>query len=285
MNLFNILKWVSYIFTGTLALLVSTLFIFSLVTPRMPLNETTKTCLITGASSGIGQNLAIVMVSRGWKVIGVARRAEMLNALQEKLGEQNFIPYVCDVSNLEQIHEVSEKIKSQELKPTLFFLNAGTGELNQKWQMSTASHQRTFATNYFGTIAWVEEWLLPVKQLGGGTFVATSSVLALLATPGPDAYAASKIALVHCFDSLKLQYLHDNIGFSVVLPGPTDTEMLKGASAKKMPFIHKADDEARYIVDAVFVGKKRIEPSWFYSIMLRVLGFLPDELVVKLLGC
>ena len=89
-----------------------------------------------------------------------------------------------------------------------------------------------FATNYFGTIAWVEEWLLSVKQLGSGTFVATSSVVALLAIPGSDAYAASKIALVHCFDLFNRQYLHDNIGFSVVLPGPTDTEMLKGASEK-----------------------------------------------------
>jgi len=230
-----------------------------------PINMTTKTCLITGASSGIGLELSREMVKRGWKVIGIARREDKLKEIEHELGTNNFgpnsfVPFVCDVGNQEQIHSVSEKIKSMDLKPTLFFLNAGTGELEQKWDFSTKIHERTFATNYFGTIAWIEEWLSSVKQFGGGTFVATSSVAALFATPGSTAYATSKIAL----------------------PGPTDTEMLKGAGAKNMPFIHKADDEAKYIVEQVFAGKKRIEPSWFYSCMLRILNCLPDKIALKL---
>jgi len=268
------------LFTSLLSLLVFTL---KYVDRAAPINISTKTCLITGASSGIGQNLAIEMVKRGWTVIGVARRTELLNKLQEKLGEKAFIPFVCDVSKQKQIHAISEKIKENNLKPTLFFLNAGTGETEQKWQFYTQIHERTFATNYFGTLAWIEEWLLPVKELGGGTFVATSSIMALLATPGAAAYATSKIALIHCFDAFRRQYLYDNIGFSVVLPGPTDTEMLKGAGAKQLPFIHKPDYEARYIIEQVFAGKKQIEPSLFYSILFRIFSWLPDAAIVKLL--
>lgn len=257
-----------------------------------PINTATKTCLVTGASSGIGLELSREMVKRGWRVIGIARRENKLKELERELstnkfgtndfGSQAFIPFVCDVGNQEQIHNVSEKIKAMGLKPTLFFLNAGTGELENKWEFSTAIHQQTFATNYFGTIAWIEEWLSSVKQFGGGTFVATSSIAALMATPGTAAYATSKIALVHCFDSLRRQYLHDNIGFITVLPGPTDTEMLKGAGVKNMPFIHKPDEEAKYIIDQVFAGKKRIEPSWFYSCVLRILNWLPDKIALKL---
>lgn len=98
-----------------------------------------------------------------------------------------------------------------------------------------------------------------------------------------NAYDASKRAIVHCFDGLRRRYLYDNIGFSVVLPGPTDTEMLKGAGAKQLPFIHKPDDEAQYIIEHVFAGEKQIEPSWFYSIALRLIGLLPDAVAVKLL--
>ena len=226
-----------------------------------PINMATKTCLVTGASSGIGLEFSREMVKRGWKVIGIARREDKLKELEHELGtnkfgtnkfgtnkfdtdgsgsnnsgSQAFIPFVCDVGNREQVHKVSETIKSMGLKPTLFFLNAGTGELENKWEFSTDIHQKTFATNYFGTIAWIEEWLSSVKQFGGGTFVATSSIAALMAMPGTAAYATSKIALVHCFDSLRRQYLHDNIGFITVLPGPTDTEMLKGAGRKKHAF-------------------------------------------------
>jgi short-subunit dehydrogenase len=265
-------------------LILSTTWIVRYFDKLPPINTTTKTCLITGVSSGIGKHLAIEMVKRGWKVIGVARREKLLEYLQQKLGSTAFMPFVCNVGDTEQVHNISEKIKAQGLKPTLFFLNAGMGELQKKWEFSTASHKRTIATNYFGAIAWVEEWLQPAKQLGGGTFVATSSVTALLATPGSDAYAASKIALGHCFDALRRQYLYDDISFNVVLPGPIDTEMLKGPGAKSLPFIHQPDDEARYIINQVFAGKKQIEPSWFYSIMLRLLDVLPDVAVAKILG-
>ncbi len=272
----------SYVMLVFIVILIGLALSIKYMDRSVPVNQTTKTCLITGASSGIGRHLAIEMVKRGWKVIGIARRVELLDTLSKKLGDSAFIPFVCNVSNLEQIHTVSNKIKAKGLKPTLFFLNAGTGELQQKWQFSVASHQRTFATNYFGAIAWIEEWLLPVKQLGGGTFVAISSIAALLATPGSDAYATSKRALVHCFDALRRQYLHDNIGFSVVLPGPIDTEMLKG-DAKKLPFIHQASDEAKYIIEHVFKREKQIEPSWFYSCLFKVLSWLPDNIILKLL--
>ncbi|MFH1254534.1 MAG: SDR family oxidoreductase [bacterium] len=273
-------------------LILSLIVVIRHIDRLSPINIATKTCLITGASSGIGLELSREMVKRGWKVIGIARREDKLRELEHELGTNNFgtndsnsqtfIPFVCDVANREQVHNVSETIKAMGLKPTLFFLNAGTGELEQKWKVSTDIHQRTFATNYFGAIAWIEEWLASVKQFGGGTFVATSSVAALLATPGSAAYATSKIALVHCFDSFRRQYLNDKIGFITVLPGPTDTEMLKGAGAKSMPFIHKADDEARYIVDQVFAGKKQIGPSLFYSFTLRILNWLPDKIALKL---
>ncbi len=266
------------IFVG---LIVGLVLVIRYMDRAVAVNQTTKTCLITGASSGIGRHLAIEMVKRGWTVIGVARRSELLDTLSKQLGNM-FIPLVCDVSDLKQVHTTSNKIKELGLKPTLFFLNAGTGELQPKWQFSVASHQRTFATNYFGAIAWIEEWLLPVKQLGGGTFVAISSIAALLATPGSDAYATSKRALVHCFDALRRQYLHDNIGFIVVLPGPVDTDMLKGESVKKLPFIHQASDEAKYIIEGVFKREKQIEPSWLYSLLFRLLNWLPDNMMLKL---
>ena len=271
------------IFLSFVVFVLSLIFVARHFDRIAPINIKTKTCLVTGASSGIGQHIAIEMIKRGWKVIGVARRSDRLNKLKQELGDTKFIPFVCDVSDSEKVHDVSEKIKAQGLQPTLFFLNAGAAEHADKWKVSVAGHKKTFATNYFGAISWIEEWLLPVKQLGGGTFVAISSVLALLATSGSDAYAASKVALLHCFDSFRRYYINDNIGFSVVLPGPVDTELLKGVSREKLPFLHQPDEEARYIVEQVFARKKQIEPSWIYSIALRVIRLLPDFIVVKII--
>jgi len=245
---------------------------------KQPINQSTKTCLITGASSGLGYELSREMIKRKWKVIGVARRAEKLKDIAQELGS-SLIPYTCDESKPEQVHNVSHAIKQQGLQPTLFFLNAGTGDVDVKFKPMLNNHKQMFDTNYFGTLAWIDEWINDLKKWGGGTFVATSSVASIFGgTPG---YCASKAAINASFNALRRLYYNDNIGFVLVLPGPIATEMLK--TPKPLPFTHKPADDAQYIVEHVFKGDKQIEPSWFYSILLRMLSWLPDYIALKLL--
>lgn len=263
---------------GTIVLTIITSgYLFLSRLNRQPINQSTKTCLITGASSGIGAEISREMVKRGWKVIGVARREEKLNEIAIELGA-NFIPFKCDVSIPAQIKQTSDFIKKQGLQPTLFFLNAGTGTGDIKFESMLDKHKQTFDTNYFGVVTWVDEWVNDVKTFGGGTFVATSSIASIFGSaPG---YCASKAALNSCFNALRLLYHFDNIGFVLVLPGPVATDMLK--TPKPLPFTHQPADEAKYIVENVFKGKKQIEPAWFYSCFLRVLSLLPDCIVLKM---
>lgn len=245
------------------------------------INESTKTCLITGASSGIGLEITRDMIKRGWQVIGVARRENTLKTIAQELGS-SFIPFVCDVSNPAQVHATSEEIKAAQLKPTLFFLNAGTGDTETPFQQLLDLHQRTFATNYFGVISWIDEWLPAVKTFGGGTFVGTSSMASFFSGPGAAGYSASKAALNEAFRSLRLQYRHENIGFAIVLPGPVKTEMIK--SKKELPMMQAPEETAAYIVEQVFRQKKQIEPSWFYSCVMRILAWLPDTITEKIIA-
>ncbi len=76
------------------------------------MTQTKQTCLITGASSGIGKALSREMISKGWLVIGVARSADNLNALARELGE-NFIAYPCDVAREESVKDVSNTLKEK----------------------------------------------------------------------------------------------------------------------------------------------------------------------------
>ncbi|MFC1894606.1 SDR family NAD(P)-dependent oxidoreductase [Candidatus Dependentiae bacterium] len=257
-----------------IVLVVATVF------DREKINEKTKTCLVTGASSGIGCELARKMIKKGWKVIGIARRQEKLKKLKQEFGHK-FIPYKCDVGDLNQIIKTSELIKKQLLKPTLFFLNAGVGESEFKFNPLIKQHKKIFNTNYFGAVAWIDEWIKDVKKYGGGTFVAISSVTALFAMPGSSGYSSSKAALNSCFSALRLQYYDEGIKFVTVMPGPVDTDMLK--STKPLPYTHQADEEAKYIIKEVFKGKTQIEPAWFYSILCRILSWLPDNLTLRII--
>ena len=260
---------------------IAFVFLIVPVFDRVPvINESTKTCLVTGASSGIGLEISRDMIKRGWSVVGVARREEVLKDVLVRLGS-SFIPYVCDVSDVGQVAATSQEIKRQGLRPTLFFLNTGTGNVEEKYEPFVQEHKKIFNTNYFGTVAWVEEWVAEVKKYGGGTFVSTSSVSSLFAMPGSAGYSASKSALNACFQSFRLQYRRDGIGFVLVLPGPVKTGMLK--VKKPMPFTHSPANEAKYIIKQVFNREKQIEPSWFYSFVMRMFSWLPDALLERLL--
>lgn len=281
MLLLKFLKWALGIFLCLSVLALGVLFIISLIGPRASINQTTKTCVVTGVSSGIGAEIAREMVKKGWTVIGVARREEKLKHLAHELGDR-FIFYVCDVGSLEQVHFVCQEIKKQQLKPTLFFLNAGMGDSEPAFKPFFEEHKQIFATNYFGVIAWVDEWINEVKAYGGGTFVATSSVASLFSGPWATGYGASKAALNACFRSLQLKYARDDIGFVVVLPGPVQTDLLK--IDKPLPFTHQPSDEARYIIKQVFNGKSHIEPSWIYAWVFRLLSVIPDTVVMYFSG-
>lgn len=283
MIILKILKWFSFLFTGIMAIIIGLIFILPLFEQKLSINESTKTCVITGASQGIGKSIAVEMIKRGWKVIGIARNENELRKVHEELGSL-FIPYKCDVSKYDQVVRVSEEIKRQQLKPTLFFLNAALStDPLEKWQSIFDLHKKTIETNYLGVISWVDEWLNNVKEWGGGTFVVISSVNAIFAgsESASTGYGASKAAISSAFRSLRFQYYDDKISFVDVLPGPVDTQGLE--EDRETPFIHQPEEEARYIVQQVFKGKQHIEPSWYWSYLVRLLTFLPDKLRVRAL--
>ena len=89
-------------------------------------------------------------------------------------------------------------------------------------------------------------------------------------------------AINSSFQALRLQYLNDNVGFAVALPGPVTTPMLK--NGEKLPFKQTPQECAKYIVEQVFNGSYQIEPAWFYSAVLRLLNWVPDQWVLKILG-
>lgn len=221
-----------------------------------------KSCLVTGASSGIGKHMACEMAHRGWKVIAIARRGDELDKLARSLGEDKLIPIVCDVSDFEQVRDVSAELMNREIYPSLFFLNAGDGEEEDDKGLDWEFHKRIYEVNYFGAISWVSQWIPILKEKGGGTFVGTSSIQSFIGMPGAAAYGSSKAALRNCFESLDAMYYKNNIRFALVFPGPVDTAMLK--TDRPLPSTWKPEKAAKYIVKKVLKGSTKIKfpPRW-----------------------
>ncbi|MGA8164760.1 MAG: SDR family NAD(P)-dependent oxidoreductase [Waddliaceae bacterium] len=244
--------------------------------------EQDRVALVTGASKGLGKSLSEELIKSGWTVVGIARSIEQLNTLKKSLGPDNFIPYICDVSVAEQVKRVSESLREKKIIPALFFLNAGiAGEAacESSSNFLVAKHREIFATNYFGVLNWIEEWLPTSLNSTGTNFIATSSINAIFAPPTGSAYAASKAAIAKAFEGLSLTYHQKNITFSVVYAGPIATDGLKG----NVPFAWGPKKMAKYMIKAALKGKTHIENSVFYSILARVLHLLPNCVVMKIL--
>ena len=156
-----------------------------------------KTVLITGASSGIGMELAWQLAQAGAKVTLSARRRELLEALAQRIvaaGKSRPVVVECDVTrdgDLEQA--VAESVRAFG-KLDAAIANAGFGVTGAFRQLTIGNYRRQFETNVFGVLRTVYA-ALPEIEKTKGNLVIIGSVAGWLPMPGGSAYGMSKFAL------------------------------------------------------------------------------------------
>lgn len=155
----------------------------------------TKYALITGASSGIGYQMAISLHSRGYKVIGVAPENHIweMKPLVKQIG---IIPIACDISDLEQIKELSEKVKQiTKSKLHILYNNAGISPVGgPAIEADDALVKKLMDVNVLGHM-YVTKHCAEMVIKAKGTIVFTSSVAARVPLSWVSAYCASKAAI------------------------------------------------------------------------------------------
>ena len=229
--------------------------------------------LITGASSGIGEEMARQAVGRGHKVYGLARRTERLGALAKELGD-GFAPVECDVTDADKVKEVCYGLP--EL-PDIVILNAGVWGFDNRERFDISVHKRIMETNYFGALSFVDVLFQRFSERGYGTFVAIASLAGYRGLPGTGAYSASKAALSVAVESMRLTYRKENIAFLTVHPGFIDTAMTRHET-HPMPFLWTAPKAAGYILDGIERGKLNINFPWPLWILTTIARLLPPRI-------
>jgi short-subunit dehydrogenase len=233
--------------------------------------------LITGASSGIGREMARQLCMAGHVVYGLARREEKLAALAEEFGE-NFRPFVCDVTDKKLVRDVCDSLPTV---PNVVILNAGVGDFDPRSHFDLAVHERTFATNYFGPIYVIDALFGKMAERGSGKFVAISSLAAFRGMPQGAAYGGSKAALSVAVESMRLTYRELGLEFVTVHPGFVETPMT-AVNKFKMPFLWTAEKAARFIIDGIATGKPVINFPIPMRLVLTVAQLMPARLYGKI---
>ena len=256
---------------------------------------TNKTIWITGASSGIGEAIAMELSKVNCKLILSSRNKETLESIKGKCHSTASVEIVVlDLEQTESIKQIVENTINQFGPIDYLFNNGGVSQRSYANETDIEVDRRIMEINFFGNIALTKAVLPGMIQQKSGHIIITSSVAGKYGYFQRTAYAASKHALHGFYESLRLEQKENNIKFTIVCPGPVNTSMAKNALTQDGTPTGKSDrllnagwsaaKAARKILsvtekekeEVYFGGKeiipiyiKRFFPSLFTSIMYK----------------
>jgi short-subunit dehydrogenase len=181
--------------------------------------------LLTGASSGIGRELAIELVRAGASVLALARRGDRLQQLADEIVEpERFAVQVADVTRADDRKLALKTMKERFGGLDVLINNAGSGAIAPFVASSEERLRQVMEVNFFAAVELIRLSLPLLKQGHRPMIVNVSSVLGHRAVPQKSEYCASKFALHGFSDALRAELVNDKIDVLLVSPSTTQTE-------------------------------------------------------------
>lgn len=226
--------------------------------------------LITGATSGIGRELAINYAEMGYQVIACGRDEEKLCELSKQ--QPSIYPLCFNLLDYDDYPAIPNHLAPIDL----LILNAGDCEyIDDALNFNARLFERVVNINLIALGYCLEAWLKSVRV--GGRLVLISSSAGLLPLPRAEAYGSSKAAVSYLGKSLAVSLKNHDISVSIVHPGFVETP-LTDKNTFAMPMIISSEVASKKIISGIEKGQLEINfPSSFVRIM-KVLNFLPSSL-------
>lgn len=248
-----------------------------------------KTALITGASSGIGKELAMIHAEKRGNLILVARREDKLlelkTELEKKYGIKVFI-ISKDLSQIGASKEVYDEVKKQHLSVDYLINNAGFGLRGKFHELSWERQLEMIQLNMTALTELMYLFLPEMVARNSGRILNTSSTASLMPGPLQAVYFATK-AYVTSLGNAVAEELHDtNVTITTLMPGATETEFAKTSDMEKTPLFQKtanARDVAKDAYNGMLKGKIDVISgvSFMQKIMTSVIPLTPKKMVLK----
>ena len=183
--------------------------------------------LITGASSGMGEQIAYQAAKKGAIVIGCARRIEKLEevvATCRRISGNDAYAFQVDVSIPNQIERVVEKVESSIGPIDVLVNDAGFGLMKEALDFDMAIAERMFRVNVLGLMYMSKYVALHMAERRRGAIINIASIAGKIATPKASVYSATKFAVLGYSNALRLELKPLGISVLTVNPGPVRTD-------------------------------------------------------------
>jgi short-subunit dehydrogenase len=224
------------------------------------LNLIDKVILITGASTGIGKEMAKLLADENCSLALIARRGELLDELAGQIKTNNPIikTFVCDVAKPDQVKKVFTEIREHFNKIDIAILNAGVGSKSSAEDYSYENAKNTFNVNVLGIVNCVENLLPDFIKRKAGMIVGVSSLADARGWQGSGFYCASKAAATILLENLRVELKPFNVKVITVKPGFVETPMT-AKNKFPMPFLMSAEKAANIIISGIKKEKRTIQ--------------------------
>ena len=226
------------------------------VSNKIILPKSDKAVLITGASRGIGKQLAFECARRGFHIMLCARNAELLETncaeINEHGGDARFI--ICDVTNDEEMNRAITFTLDTFGRIDIAILNAGVGGSNRFSNFDQDSFDKVLTTNVTSVIHGLSLLVPVMKRQGTGTIACIGSLADTRAIPGNGPYIASKAALHVLLEAAAIELNPLGIKVITVRPGFIATD-LNSQNKAWLPMLMKSERAAKIIVNGILKGR------------------------------
>ncbi len=201
------------------------------------INYKGKVAVITGASSGIGAELACQLAKKGMRVALVARRSDRLEALADQIGQEGGAAsvHVCDVADRAAVATSFKDVCEQYSRLDLLVNGAGYVRHILFKDHDVDDIERMMLTNYMGTVYWIKQALPLMRAQGAGWVLNFSSFAGLVPQPDEAAYTATKFAVTGLSEALACEFAPLGVHVMCVHPLLVRTEMFTPEVMARMP--------------------------------------------------
>lgn len=239
--------------------------------------------LITGASSGIGRDIARVFAGKGYELVLVARNEDALKQLADELIEKEKIEVetiAMDLSDIENCKELHKKVQNVDI----LINNAGFGDCGNFTKTSLDKEISMIHTNIVAYHILMKLYLIDMKAKGTGKILNVASIAGFMPGPFMSTYYATKAYIVRISESIREELKKEKSGvqISILCPGPVSTNFNEVANVKFKMRQANSMKVAQYAIQKLEQGKFYIVPG--IDVKLAKIGakLTPTPLISKI---
>lgn len=233
--------------------------------------------LITGASSGIGRDMAFEFADIGYDLILVARSFDRLkevkNEIIKKYDKCNVLIMKCDVSNVESVKNLYNDVRKEFVNIDVLVNNAGFGDCGEFYKTDLEKDISMINTNILGLHVLTKLFLRDMVKVNKGYILNIASIAGFMPGPLMATYYSTKAYVVRLTRAIakELKVVNSKVRIAAFCPGPVNTEFNKNANVIFSLKGQSSSDVAKIVVNGLFKSNKVV---YFSSILIRIIACL-----------